>query len=368
MLSALLLVLACAPVLQNAGIGIAASLVALAALCLVAVPYGVWPWWQRAVRGVRAPISAVLLYLSLILLFFAVYPALNANSLGLSSEADDMLNAAGAALLAGLYPFHYGTESGLPISQFPGAVVLAAPLVALGNAALLPLLALPAFFLAQRTRGANSARAVLAVVLAFALLPQLLGATLSGDDLVGWSMLIYASAVLGLRSTSVYQQAIWGLATGVLLSSYLWLALVIPTLLAALARSSLRRVGVCAATLSLGFGALSLPWWLFDPAQFTPWLVQRGQFSYGLWLAMFGVAVTAALLIKQARDFAWAGAWTFTAAELVVRGHACWLSGKLTMPSLQETSAALVFAIAAWAMHETPGADSSAGLAVPQNQ
>lgn len=361
MLSALLLVLACAPVLQSAGMLVGASLVALAALCFVAVPFGVWPWWQRAVRGARAPAAALLLYFSLILLFFAVYPALNANSLGLSSEADDMLNSAGAALLAGLYPFHYGTESGLPISQFPGAVVLASPLVALGNAALLPLLALPVFFLALRTPGANSSRALLVVVLGFALLPQLLGAMLSGDDLIGWTMLIYASSVLCLRWTTSWAPAAFGLAIGVLLSSYLWLALLVPVFLAALTRISTRRACICAAMLLLGFAALSLPWWLYDPDQFTPWLVQRGQFSYALWLAVLAIAIGAALLIKQARDFAWAGAWSFTVAELLVRGVACWSSGKLALPSLQVTSAALVLAIAAWAMHE------ASDVSIPEN-
>ncbi len=78
----------------------------------------------------------ILFFVVIVVITVVIYPIANSGKYGYGSDSDDSINAATSALLQGRYPYYAKLYTGQPVSQFPGAIILALPWVAVfGHAA-----------------------------------------------------------------------------------------------------------------------------------------------------------------------------------------------------------------------------------------
>jgi hypothetical protein len=238
-------------------------------------------------RWPRATISFALSIWVIAMLGFAwVYPVVDSGRLGFESDREEAIDVAVRALARGEFPYacravsgiHDGCpESGNPIGPWPGAFLLAAPVVGiLGGAGWLSLLSLPlvAVVLARVTRdppGAVVAVAVLAVAA-----PVIPAEIITGGDLLANALLVLCPLLLLLedpRRRGAAGLAIW---LGVALSWRALLWMVVPAVLASLL--ACRRYGDLFRTTMTALAAflvVTLPLVLWRPDKFTPWGVQQ---------------------------------------------------------------------------------------------
>lgn len=219
---------------------------------------------------------ATITFVALIVIFAFVYPKANTHVNGHGSDADDALNLAAHELLSGRYPFYVETYLHNPIGIFPGAVLLALPFILFGNSAPQNLFWLAAFFFAF-ARSVSSWR--LSLLLLWTLLlfsPVVMQQVVTGTDDVANSIYVLLFMLMLVRWAASPDAAVWkkilaALLLGIGLSSRGNFVLVLPQLFAELTRRAnwsvaAKYLGItCAA-----FAVVTLPFWLYDPAGFSP--------------------------------------------------------------------------------------------------
>lgn len=229
-----------------------------------------WLAWlsTRAARG-----GLVVLLALVTLGVLLVYPLADAGIVG-GSDSDQSLVQATEALLAGRHPYLERTYLGNPLTQMPGALLLAIPFVLLGNIALQNLvwLALYAWGLVRLL--GDERRALGALGLTLALSPGLLHALAIGTDYVANSLFVLLPALWLLHQSATDRPGRRlgaALLLGLALSSRANFLLILPLLAAALARRSAPRHAAQALLPTLLTAALvTLPLLLYDPAAFAP--------------------------------------------------------------------------------------------------
>ncbi len=247
------------------------------------------PWADNHLSE-RAALGAALMgLLALMTLYAIVYPYASAGLIGgRGSDRDEALNMGVREILQGRYPYYEKTYvPGLPHERgvdgnyftiFPGSLLFAAPFALIGNSTYQNFFWLIVAFLALSGLLKSQARALLLLGLGMALSPQILWEIVSGGDLIANSLwLLIMSTFLLLRSSdgpvfgSRYYLVAVALGVGLSCRAPFWL--VTPILLGGM----FRRAGPGAtARLSaiglLSFSAVTLPFYLYDPAHFTPLL------------------------------------------------------------------------------------------------
>lgn len=270
----------------------------------VALVGGLWLLASAAAR--RAPPArwgplALVVYAAAVVLFVVVYPIADARRLvGAGTDADDALDLAARALLSGAYPYAERTYLNNPISPLPSWVTLAAPFVLLfGRAAYLSLFWLAVWLLLLRLEYRSAGLAALVSAAAFVFFPALTVTFVNGSDSFAS---IVAVCVLGVAIQRGWlDRAGWarlagfGLATGIVLSSRWNVPLLLPLLCGALARRAGVPRGVAYGTLSaLAWGAVTLPFWVANPAGFTPLHTYSMLGRFDAYLPGFGLLVPVA--------------------------------------------------------------------------
>lgn len=270
--AAVLLLASLQAVWTRAGtMGAAAYALAVAAAALV--PPGRLRAAARRISARHLPWLAGLTLL-LAALFAVVYPLADAGVLGGGSDRDEALDLAVRALAAGEHPYRLRTPLGNPITPMPGALLLAAPFVALGGAALQVLFWVPALAVALgralRDRGAGLLLAAAAV----ALCPEALRDLLGGGDLFVSAAYVTVALVLAMGAAagraSRWAAAGAAVLLGVALSSRPNFVLLFPLALAGLARAGGGRGVWMGALAAISFAAVTAPLYLADPAGFSP--------------------------------------------------------------------------------------------------
>ena len=231
------------------------------------------------------PWAAGLTFAGLVAAFVVLYPLANAGSVsalslssrdGGGSDRDESLNLGAAELLAGRYPYSPRTHLGNPVTQMPGALLLAVPFRLLGNAAWQNLFWMAVFVGLARWRFGDTRLALGFLWLLLLASPVALQDFVTGGDLGANSIMVLTALLLLVEwvpdpSAAAYQRIGAALFTGVAFSSRLNFLLLAPLLFAALARrAGARAAAGYLALAGLAFAAVTLPFWWHDPAGFAP--------------------------------------------------------------------------------------------------
>lgn len=262
------------------GVGGLVAYLLISVCCIMYAPTFVGAVISRSQR------ECVALAGGLLVLAIVAYASLHSHvahwSPGPGSDRGDALNRGTQSLIDLRYPYSQTTYLGNPISQFPGAMILAVPFVALlGSAAYATFFWAAASFAAlARVFGAGPTLAAFVVVVVFT--PAIAHDIATGGDLVANGCAVLAPAVLLL---SPRPSTRWSVALAILLGLALaWrpnLAVVLPLLLVVLVRRGEIRRGwiVLLATVGAALGA-TLPFYLDARERFGPSLA-AGQFFAG---------------------------------------------------------------------------------------
>src|SRR5712692_9213227 len=224
----------------------------------------------------QAQFLAVATFVALIAVFALVFPRANVHVAGRRSDADDALNLAVSELLHGRYPYYGQTYLHNAIANLPGAILLATPFVLLGTSAYQNLFWLATFFFAvtRETRSWRNGLSLLWVVLIFS--PVVMNYVVTGGDDLANSIYVLVFMLLTTSWDSdadarVWKKALATLMLGVGLSSRANFLLAIPQVFAVLTiRAGWRAALKYLVLAGVAFAAVTLPFWIHDPAGFTP--------------------------------------------------------------------------------------------------
>jgi hypothetical protein len=251
---------------------------------------------------VRLPQRAQFLLLAFISLvglaaLFVTYPKVNVHGRYAGSDADDALNLAVRALLAGRYPYEQETYLGNPIAPLPGAVLFALPFVIVfGSSAYQALAWWPAFAWRLR-RSPDDWFTVLIVTLASV---EVWHSLVTGSD--GFVNGIYVAllSLAVLDKPTLSRAAVWGVS----LSSRALMLPVAPLVILALAERDRRGALRASVVATCAFCVITFPFYLWSPSQFSPIqtgskLTLQGTLSspaFGIAVVVCAFAIAVALL------------------------------------------------------------------------
>jgi len=233
-------------------------------------------WLLTHVSQVQGAWIIVAIVAGLIVAFAIVYPMADAGSFGGGTDREDALNIAARELFHGRYPYRPETYLGNPLNPLPGAVLLSAPFVLMGNAAYQVFFWLP-LFLYVMARWFGSVVAALALLLTILLLsPVVLRGIMTGDDMLTNSIYVFLFAFLTVRSATSpgakpWQTLLLAALLGLGLSSRANFILILPLLFSLLVQmAGLRSAVAYTGVVCLAFIAVTIPFYLWSPGEFSP--------------------------------------------------------------------------------------------------
>ena len=223
----------------------------------------------------QAQFLAAVTFVALIAVFALVFPRANVHVAGRGSDADDALNLAVGELLHGRYPYYVQTYLQNSIANFPGAILLAAPFVLLGNSAYQNLFWFGVFFFAVSRLQQSWRGGLILIWIVLLFSPVVMNYVVTGGDDLANSIyvLLFMLTVRWVSSSDVpaWKRVLAALLVGVGLSSRANFLLVMPQLFAALTiKAGWRAALNYVAGAGAAFAAVTIPFWLYDPADFTP--------------------------------------------------------------------------------------------------
>ncbi len=262
------------PFVEHLGWGWAIAYAALVAAVMAAVrrwsgPLLPWAdqWFPVLVAGV---------FLGLVVVFAVGYPIEDGRGVGRSSDRDDGLDLAVARLLAGESPYYPPHPEIGPLSLLPGAILLGAPFAILGNSGGQNFLWLAVLLAALACHLGGRARGLLALGLLLGLSPAVQYEFISGGDMLANGIYVPVLAWLAGSRWSTPVARNWtrwasAILLGIGLASRPNFLLLLPLFGAWLWRrrgfhNALRCTSIVAGTAAL----VTLPFYLHDPAGFTP--------------------------------------------------------------------------------------------------
>jgi hypothetical protein len=212
--------------------------------------------------------------LGLLVAFVIVYPVANSGLMGGGSDRDEALNIAVAELVHWRYPYYNKTYLEGPISPLPGAIVLAIPFVLIGNSAYQNFFWLMAFFQVIKIYLKDGRLALILIWSILGLSPEVLREFLTGGDGLANSIYILIFILMLIRvilKPINYLKIMSAVLLGIGLSSRPHLILLLPLVFSIL----IQKNGLKIATKYMLFictalGAVTLPFYLYDPQAFSP--------------------------------------------------------------------------------------------------
>jgi hypothetical protein len=256
-------------------VGLLIYLVAAAAILWLVYRY-LFKLFLSRLSERQAQLLAGVTFVALIVVFALVFPRANVHVAGRGSDADDGLNLAVNELLNGRYPYSARTYLDNPISPLPGAILLAIPFVLLGNSAYQNLFWLGVFcFVLFRTMQSWRGTLILFwTVLIFS--PVVMNDLVTGGDYPTNTIYVLVFMLLTLSWGSRADSPSWKklltvLLLGIGLSSRANFLLLLPQLFSALTlKAGWRTAARYSALALLACAAITIPFWVHDPAGFTP--------------------------------------------------------------------------------------------------
>jgi hypothetical protein len=256
------------------------------------------PWLFSFLSERAAPWLAGATFLALLGVFAVVYPIANSGVVGGGTDRDEALNIAVRELLQGRYPYYPKTYLNAPISPLPGSLFLAAPFVLLGNSAYQNFFWIAAFYGMVARYFQNQRQSLLMIWVPMALSPLFWQEFVTGGDLLANSLFICIFTLLVVQAHRRNDAPTWRKAAAVLLGVGLasrpnYLLIVLP-LYVWLWRSEGRRAALISAALMCCTAALlTLPFYFYDPAGFSPLHVLGKVERFGIYLPFAGPLIVA---------------------------------------------------------------------------
>jgi hypothetical protein len=254
----------------------------------------VFPWLLAVCSEQLAVAIALLAGLVLLVAFAVVYPVANAGVVGGGTDRDEALNIAVSELLAGRYPYYPRTYLNAPISPLPGAIVLATPFVLLGNSAYQNMFWIVAFYLLLAHYFSDRRSALLIMGTTLALSPLFWQEFVTGGDLLANSLFMCIFTLMLVQvhrniANSTVKKVFAAILFGIGLSSrinYIFLVLPVGSLMWQTYgwRYALKYMAVIGATATI----VTLPFYLYDPAGFSPLHTVRKVDQFGAFLPLAG--------------------------------------------------------------------------------
>lgn len=200
---------------------------------------------------------------------------------GKSSDRDEGLNLAVTRMAEGLSPYYPQNPEAGPLSVLPGAAVLAAPFVALGDSSYQNMFWLGAFLFAACYVFKDRALALVVTFAPLALSPAAQFEFISGGDLIANGIYMTLFLLLAVETWSA-PDAPWPrrwlacLLLGVAMASRPNFILLTPLLAAVLCRRTGFAKAATGITLVMAAAiGITLPFYLHDPQGFTPFLARQ---------------------------------------------------------------------------------------------
>ena len=267
--------------------------------CLLQISYKlILPRFICIVTERQALLLALLTFLGLVLVFSILYPIAQAGIVGGGSDQDDALNIAATELIHGRYPYYPKTYLDNPIAPLPGAIILAVPFVLLGNSAYQNIFWLTVFFLAVKSylKSGSSSLALMWTILI--LSPSVLQNVVTGVDhpantiyilVFMWWMVISISK----SDVATWKKLVPSVLLGIGLSSRSNFILILPLLFSTLVQTAGWKPAIkYIAVTGIVFGAITVPFWLYDPRGFVPLFVQSTKLTqFQLILPFAGILI-----------------------------------------------------------------------------
>lgn len=321
--------------------------------------------WCQSASDLQSTLFLVFSFFVLAMLMLTVFPMVDVQMPGRGSDGDDALDAAATELLNGRYPYYPRTYLDNPISPLPGSVLLAIPFVLLATSAWQNLFWLLLFTLTMARVLRSLMLAVLMLWAVLLISPAVIYKFAVGTDYIS-NCLFVLLAALWLRAEAGRQAdpSRWRIllaaaVLGVALSSRLNFIMVMPIVAATIMRQSgvwMSVQSLCVAGAS--FFLLTMPFYLYDPAGFSP-LHTFNKVDHFRNLLPYSGLLVAAVTGLVALLCAWrmgsgiqpfiAGlAWVMGVPVFLTIGLGCLQSGAMDLSNTLYGVFYVIFAIAAW--------------------
>lgn len=262
-------------------------------------------------------------FAAMIIGIIIVYPIANSGRFGGGSDADDALYLAANELLNCRYPFYPRTYLGNPIAPMPGAVILAAPFVLLNFLPLQNVFWLGAFYKVLRKQISSCVMAFALFAAAILLSPAVWQNLATVTDRTSNVIYILIAMWLMMRYIPDDEAPTWKkLASaaflGVGLSSRANFLFLLPLLFAALNAASGWKIAIRYLAVTVATAAIvTLPFYVYDPAAFTPWTTQGQKIveletvlPYARYLTpALGMLLGSAFALRRPRANSWQFYW-----------------------------------------------------------
>lgn len=206
----------------------------------------------------------------------ALHPFEDGRGPGLSSDRDEGLEIATSRLLHGENPYYPSNKVAGPLSVLPGAILLSAPFVMLGKVGLQNWFWLAVLLLACVRHYRDRGGSLLLLGLPLALSPAVQYEYISGGDLIANGIYTALALMLAVQCWTASRlrtgRAVTAaLLLGLSLSSRANYLLLLPLFAACVWKEAGFMRSACSTALALvSFAAVTLPFYLADPAAFTP--------------------------------------------------------------------------------------------------
>jgi hypothetical protein len=281
-------------------------------LAIFALVYAVVLATEKIPQKKWFPWIYLLAFVLVVVAFAVIYPLANSGAYGgIGSDRDDAINIGTTRLFGGQYPYYAKTYLGNPLSPLPGAFLLAAPFVLLlGNSAYQNLFWLPIFFLLSRSLLRNDTANIALMAVLFVGCPMVMHEVVHGADLLSNSL--YCLVAVCLFRFSLDQGVAWkkwlaAVFLGVAFASRFNFLFLFPVLFCSAARSRWKDGFLLTGIAILTFLCLTLPFYIYDPASFSPLLMtvnhisSRSPSAFPTWIIPLLVIVLSSLMGMRCR-------------------------------------------------------------------
>lgn len=226
-------------------------------------------------------------FLLLLAVFTVIYPIANSKTTKKGSDRDEALNIATTELIQGHYPYYTKTYLGNPITPLPGSLVLTIPFVLIGNSAYQNFFWLFAFLVSMAIYLKDRRSALFLLWIILALSPVVMHEFVTGGNLLANSIYIllfvmWLISAVSKSDLSPIWKVLLAILLGVGLASRANFIFILPLVFSVLVyrtgwKTAIKYIAITCLTL----GLMTLPFYFYDPENFSPLYTTRklGQFQ-----------------------------------------------------------------------------------------